>query len=273
MLSGLHQVLLYTHIIAGSIALIVFWLPALNRKGSNQHKKIGRIYLTIMYLLSISGVVMSLMVLVDPMAIRQQAPQSSGEQALSFIEQQRMVALFLLTLSILVLSNARQGYLSVKYKSDLTQLRTPTHVALIVSLPIVSAVLMYIGILTMQPLFLIFAVVGLGNGIGMIRFVMQRQHQSKDWLICHLNNLIGTGIGIYTAFFAFGARQFLSQLLPGLWMLVPWILPAVIGIVVTRRLTKRYQQSKPKTLSSPQQRVSKKDTAVISNQPLPQKSS
>jgi hypothetical protein len=36
-MSALHSILLYTHIALGSIALLLFWLPVIVKKGSKLH--------------------------------------------------------------------------------------------------------------------------------------------------------------------------------------------------------------------------------------------
>jgi len=56
----------------------------------------------------------------------------------------------------------------------------------------------------------------------------------------HLNGMIGSGIGAYTAFFAFGGRSLLGELLPGQWQVIPWVLPTVIGVIAASRVSRRW---------------------------------
>ena len=60
-MSTLHSTLVYGHIVAGTIALILFWIPALARKGGNWHVRIGRIYVIAMYAVAVTAFVASLL--------------------------------------------------------------------------------------------------------------------------------------------------------------------------------------------------------------------
>jgi uncharacterized membrane protein len=62
----IHQLLVYLHIAAGIVALIVFWIPSLARKGSASHKSAGRWFALTMYMVGLSGVVLSSLDLLLP---------------------------------------------------------------------------------------------------------------------------------------------------------------------------------------------------------------
>jgi hypothetical protein len=62
----------------------------------------------------------------------------------------------------------------------------------------------------------------------------------RELVVAHLNGLIGSGIGAYTAFFAFGGSRFLAELLPGQWQVIPWVLPTIIGVIAANRISRRW---------------------------------
>ena len=53
-----------------AVALVLFWVPVAARKGSPLHVRAGRYYSTVMYAVSATAFVASVMVLIDPIGIR-----------------------------------------------------------------------------------------------------------------------------------------------------------------------------------------------------------
>ncbi|TQV70946.1 hypothetical protein FLL45_21710 [Aliikangiella marina] len=237
-----HQALLYLHIIAGAVALVVFWIPVIAKKGSSIHTRFGFYFTSLMYTISLSGLVMSIMVLTDPIAVRLPANEMSPEQLSRYIEINRNSSIFLLMLSLLVLTNVRQSILVLKAKSDRAMLKKPAELSLVLLLGFAGVIVGYIGISKGNVLFQIFAGVSILNSIGSLHYIYKPNFQQREWLIAHLGNIIGAGIGAYTAFFAFGGRRFFAELLPGIWQIVPWIIPAVVGIIATQLLNRKYRK-------------------------------
>ncbi len=52
--------------------------------------------------------------------------------------------------------------------------------------------------------------------------------------------MIVSGIAAYTAFFAFGARNYMASLLSDDWQILPWVLPTILGVIAIRVLLPRY---------------------------------
>ena len=89
----IHQFALYIHITIGAIALIIFWLPMFASKGSKNHRLYGKLFVNGMYAVSVSGIIMSLLVLADPVAVR--LPEASlALQQQDFIAKNRIFAGF-----------------------------------------------------------------------------------------------------------------------------------------------------------------------------------
>jgi hypothetical protein len=66
-MSTLHSFTFVLHIIFGSMALILFWLPLASKKGSLDHIKFGRYYAKVMYVVAASGAVMAMLVIYSPL--------------------------------------------------------------------------------------------------------------------------------------------------------------------------------------------------------------
>jgi hypothetical protein len=59
----------------------------------------------------------------------------------------------------------------------------------------------------------------------------------------HIQGTIISGIAAYTAFFAFGGSRLLIEVLQmhHRWMVIPWIVPTLLGITYSRYMKKKYK--------------------------------
>ncbi|WP_088329895.1 hypothetical protein [Lacimicrobium sp. SS2-24] len=240
----LHNVLLMFHIAVGSAALLLFWVPALTKKGSMDHNKFGRYYANVMYLVAASGFIMSVITLMAPLAIHGSDVRPEDAQYAS--ARIRQFAFFLLYLSWLVLTSIRHGVLVLKCKNDRGPLLKFSHLSLLLVLFVGGIGLFIQGVYGNRVLDMIFAALGMFIAAGMLHYVFRNQLKPRQWWVEHLGAMIGSGIGAYTAFFAFGARAVLAD--SGYIQLIAWVAPGVIGSIViaiqSRKYTIKFTQSK-----------------------------
>ena len=242
-MSTLHQSALYLHIAVGSCALLLFWIPVFTRKGNLDHKRFGKYFAYAMYVVSFSGIVMSGLDLLFPLTIHAADLDLSPAEAESASRQVREFGLFLLSLSILVLTSTRHGWLTILCKDDRSPLRHPTHLALNGSLFSVGVVLLIVGINTGNILFIIFGVLEVVAGTNNFRYIFRKTLRPKEWWIEHLSGLIGSGIGAYTAFTVFGGRQLFEQVFSSNFenmSILLWITPGIIGTIAISYSTRYY---------------------------------
>ena len=90
-------------------------------------------------------------------------------------------------------------------------------------------------------LLLVGSALALIAAIGMFRETLPERLTRSERTIAHLGGMIGSGIGAYTAFFAFGGARFVGDLLPGQWQALAWVIAPVVGTVAIRRLNRRYR--------------------------------
>lgn len=240
-MTDLHNLLVILHIAFGSVALVLFWIPAFTRKGSSLHKLSGRFYFRAMMAVVISAAVASIMVLVDPIGIRHPGVELTPEDYQRRAMNYRMFSLFLFMLAVLVFASLRHGVESLKTGDEPDRLRRPFHRATTFALGGLALAVGVWGILHWQILLIIFAGISLAVSISLYRESLIETPTGKDRVRMHLGAMIGSGIGAHTAFFAFGGSRFLSEVLAGQWQVIPWVLPAIIGTIAIRRLEKRYQ--------------------------------
>jgi hypothetical protein len=230
----IHQIALYVHIAGGFAALFLFWIPMFARKGSAIHKRIGRYFAMLMYMIGLSGLLMSSMDLLIPEALH---PDSS-------VTGIRNMAMFLFSLSLLVLASTRHGWLTANHRENRQPLRQPLQLLLQGALLSCGAGLLGLGLMRSNPIFIAFGLLEIALSTSMLRYTFKAQPLPKQWWTEHLTGLITAGIGAYTAFFVFGAVSLMESLfaqLPRLQMLV-WVGPGVIGGVAITVISRHYRR-------------------------------
>jgi uncharacterized membrane protein HdeD (DUF308 family) len=241
----IHEFALYLHITVGSCALLLFWVPVFARKGNLNHKKFGRYFAWCMYTVAASGIVMSSLDLLFPLSMHAAGLELGPEEEADAIRQIREFGLFLFSLSILVLNSTRHGWLTILHKEDRSVLRQPANLALNGVLMMTGLTLFVVGINTGTILFMIFGALETGAGVSNLKYIFREEIRPKEWWIEHLNGLIGSGIGAYTAFTVFGGRRLFEEIFSSNFQslsVLLWIGPAVIGTVAITLLSRHYKQ-------------------------------
>lgn len=236
-MTSIHSILFAIHILVGSAALVLFWIPVFSKKGQLNHVNFGRYYRTTMYAVAGSGAIMAIMVLLMPAVIKAQHFNGSAnpEQVVFTL---RLFWGFLLYLSLLSFVSTRHGMSVLAVKSDIAKLRVwryqlPLWLLLIGGIGFVAA-----GTIYERTLHMVFGVLGILVAIGMLRYSFLKEVKNGQWVVEHLGAMIGSGIGAYTAFLAFGGRSLFADL--GNWQLVFWIAPGVIGGIAANVIARNY---------------------------------
>lgn len=251
----IHTTMLYLHIALGAIALLLFWLPIIARKGGKLHINAGKAFYYIMLIVSGSGVIMCLIGLSDPVGIYLNNTQQTVEQIDRILVWRIPFTYFLLLLSLLTWVTVRHAIGALHAKADRSMLRNWRYQGPVFMMFPVALFVGWQGISINMPLLIIFAVVSLVTASSISRYVYKAQIQPRAWIIEHFSAMVGAGIAVYTAFFAAGGRRVLSQWLPGEWQLVSWLAAPVIGITVMVTLTgyykRKYKVQQNKALQQP----------------------
>ncbi len=218
--------ILYLHLGAGSISLILFWLPLFTAKGSQAHRQMGRIYVLAMWVVVISALLLSFKNLLIGDYIRA-----------GFLGFLAILTTTPLWYAKAIIRNKRgitgRYYHQFKVLHGMTFWFGLGLVVWSISLKLQGAAI----------LMLIFGILGLSNfreAFGSFRYLKKKE----SWIVTHLEGMISTGIAAYTAFFAFGARQFFSSILTEKLIVIPWILPSIIGALGIRYYRRRFSKKK-----------------------------
>lgn len=238
----LHSLLLKLHIALGVIALLLFWLPMLSRKGSGLHRKSGRYYGYIMKAVAMSGLIMTAMVWFDPIGIKGAGLMVDGQISQRKLDFYMLINLFLFLLSLLTWVTIRHATGSLLCKQNRVALRYWSYQAPVWLLLLVAPYAAWQGFQFNMPLVMVFAGISLITCFSILTYLHSKTVTTNRWLIEHASAMIGSGIAAYTAFFAFGGRALFAELLTGHWMMLPWLLPSLIGIPATIWFKRRLSQ-------------------------------
>src|SRR5690554_284817 len=182
----IHETLLNLHVVLGALALILFWIPILARKGGPTHVRYGKIYVWLMYIMAVSGVVMSVMVLVNPGYFKPNA-------SLTVVYQFYSLLLFL---SALTFVSVHHAMLVLKHKTDTSVFRRFGFLWMPAILVGGGIALLIIAAASSSTLILHYVFGGLGVFIGarMGHFAFKKNPPRKVWLTEHIGAIFGSGI-------------------------------------------------------------------------------
>jgi hypothetical protein len=129
-MASLFQSLRWIHIAAGTFALILFWIPAIARKGGKAHVRAGWFYVVCMSAVVVTAFSLSALVFFDPVAVRGITRPLPPAELANFLRAQRVFATFLAYLAGVTLASGWQGIWAVETRREPKTMRTPFSLAL-----------------------------------------------------------------------------------------------------------------------------------------------
>ncbi len=234
-MNTLLEIVIWGHVVAGFTGLAAFWVPVFARKGGQMHVRFGRIYTYCAYIVTLSAIAVS----VGRIAQYQQ-------QGISIVNEPARYgfAIFLGYLGITTFTSVRHAVRVVRTRKMPGQLRTPFHTSLAWTTIVASLVVIVAAFAIWSPLSVILlslSPVGVLVGMGILNFMNRGAAEHMGWFYSHMGSMIGGGIAFHTAFAVFGAQRLFEYSIEGPLAVVPWILPALIGIPAII-LARRYYQ-------------------------------
>ena len=201
------QYLIWLHAGMGGIALVTGAVALLVKKGSDGHKKSGKVFY---YSMLISAIV-ALLVSVLP---DHESP-------------------FLFSIGIFSMYFLISGYRSLKLKKKDSEIKIDRTIAFTIVITGLVMIL-YPLIVNGKPniVLLVFGITGLVFGLRDLRMLKNLKALRKKWLRLHLGKMTGGYIAAVSAFFV------VNEILPGIWN---WFVPGILGSIYIAYWMRRLQ--------------------------------
>ncbi|MYE33485.1 MAG: hypothetical protein F4X23_01370 [Gemmatimonadales bacterium] len=228
--------LLRIHVAAGFVGLAAFWVPVVARKGGRAHVRAGLVYAWCAYVVAVTAAV-----------VGAGRIATHWTQGVGLAERPDLYAfpLFLGYLGVATFALVRQAMRAVATRRAPETLRTPFHEAVAWASIAGSIVVIAFALGAwsgLSPVLLGLSPVGLVTGRNMLRLMKNPGAEHMGWFYSHMASMLGGGIAFHTAFFVFGAQRLFAYEIAGALGIVPWILPAIIGIPAITVWTRYYRR-------------------------------
>jgi uncharacterized membrane protein len=220
-LKHIADVSLVIHISAGLGSIILFWIPIFTKKGSKVHRKIGKTYIFLMWVVIFSSIVLI------------------GHK---LFEGELNAAIFLGFLVFLAARPIWYGIAILKPKQYTPQQLKYYHIVL-------KLILFFYGVFMLvyatysqdhSVKLLMFAFGTLGVLAGWDAWQDFRKPSASSKIQGHFEGMLFSGVAAYTAFLTFGGYGFIEKYMVGYWLLIPWLSPSIIGMVLIFFYKKRF---------------------------------
>lgn len=218
------DVIRWIHIISGFLALSIFWIPIVTKKGGRTHNRAGWIYVYAMGSVAVTAFLMGLFRLAwDAGADADAIPYSW----------------FLMFISVLSAATAWYGLRVLRHKSRKAPHREPADLlfpALLFSSGIgITAYGWVIGF----PLLQYFPLLGLFLGGTQLLYWLSTPSAKFHWIVEHIVGMLSCCISTVTAFLVFGAPRLLG--VPIVSLLI-WMLPTIVMVPLIIGFTRKYKR-------------------------------
>ena len=250
---SIHMAIRNSHIFVGLVGLVAFWIPVFARKGGRLHIFFGRVFEYSAYYAAISAFVVIGDYLLTPHHFAfMNRPDESAEE-LKRIEFAQFFLSILAFLGWVLLAQVRTGVRVVRTRHESAETyRNLEAKWWLYSMPMFAIVM------------ICFCAYRLANGgssvhwIGIVvpaitlfdfpkerRFYLNPHELKMSWWYKHMDCMLGCGIAFHTAGFLFMTRWVQNNWgleIPGVWQLVPWVLPTIVGAPAAHFWIKKYRR-------------------------------
>lgn len=197
------------------------WVPVIGKKGGSTHKRWGKLFATSLLCTGIIAIGISLVTLRYPLETHPFSDDAALVRGLF-----GWMMLYLATLTIML---SRYGIWCIRNRRNHQANRHLLNLTLQGATFVTAANCAWYGYSLEQPIMIGISIVGLLSSVLNTRFILQKDPPPQEWLIQHTRGLVGAGISVYTAFFAFGAVNLVPRLA---FNPLLWATPTALGVTL-----------------------------------------
>jgi len=223
-MSLLFRVVLGVHIAAGIVALLVFWLPLVTAKGGRTHRRIGWVYVAAAGAVAVTGIVSCAHMIADGRPGRVRA------------------GIFLAYVGVLAWASAQLGVRALRTKTRTEATRAAIDLLPPILLVACGVALAGFGLLHGKTLYVLFAMLGVAQGLANLRYWLTPPSHGRAWFLAHMGAMGTSCITTVTAFVVVNAQRLGMRTFD----LPLWIVPiTVLGVGLTlwrRSYAKRFER-------------------------------
>jgi uncharacterized membrane protein len=186
----LFQSVLAVHIAAGAVALSVFWVPLVTKKGGRTHRRAGWVYVVAAATLAITGFLLCIQLVSSGGPLRWRA------------------GVFLAYVSVLAGASAQLGVRALRTKGRAGASEAAIDLVPPLLLVAGGVALAAFGICRSTVLYVLFAGLGVVLGLSHLRFWLTPPAHERAWFLAHMSGMGTSCITTVTAFVVVNARRF-----------------------------------------------------------------
>jgi uncharacterized membrane protein len=183
----LFQIVLAVHIAAGAVALLVFSVPLVTKKGGRAHRRVGWVYVGAAAMVALTGFLLCL-------------PLVSGVRF--------RAGIFLAYVSLLAGASVLFGVRALRTKGRVGASRNVIDLGPALLLVASGIALAMFGIQQSRVLYVLFAALGVVLGAAHLRFWLTAPAHARAWFLAHMTGMGTSCITTITAFIVVNARRF-----------------------------------------------------------------
>lgn len=225
------QAMLDIHIVAGAVALLVFWVPLVTKKGARLHRRTGWVYVTAAATVAITGILCCGRLMVDTRPGHWRA------------------AVFLAYVGVFAGESAQLGVRALRSKLPSPASATALDLASPLFLVAGGVGIGALGVAYSRILFVLFGALGVAQGAAHLRFWRTRASRPRERILAHMTAMGTSCITTITAFVVVNApRLGMRTFDPRLWA-APIVVLAVALSIWRRHYAQRFAHEAAEVLS------------------------
>jgi hypothetical protein len=255
-LSAVHGALRLSHVIGGFAGLALFWLAIAMKKGSPRHRAVGKCFVFCAFYVGGTALVSSIWALVHMDSFSPGISRLAPSRQIAQREQLRFLFSLLAFLSVMTITGALYGWLSIRHQENIAAMRRGSlpfwmTMSAIAALGLAAFGFWRVAFGAPAGAFpsgaywvpLVLGSFGFLDSVKELRKLYRPLSEPREWLYRHVQQMFGTGIAFHTAFLVFGANRLIGFTLRGPMAIVPWILPTIIGVIAMKWYVDRLKRN------------------------------